>query len=140
MKSIILGFGKINIKIKKFGSKIFHNIRKHDGILTEDILASLNPDKNLDNLNFADGGRSNSPILFTYDQKYLIKIITSSEKELFVKILSQFYKKMVDNVSFLSRIYGMYNIITNEKPEVTVIIMKNMNELSSKVKNENILV
>lgn len=97
-------------------------------------MASLNPDKNLDNLNFADGGRSNSPILFTHDQKYLIKIITSSEKELFLKILSQFYKKMTDNFSFLSRIYGLYNIITNEKPEVTVIIMKNMNELSSKVK------
>lgn len=128
-----IGFGKINIKIKKFGSKIFHNIRKHDGISTEDILASLNPDKNLDNLNFADGGRSNSPILFTHDQKYLVKIITSSEKELFLKILSQFHKKMTDNVSFLSRIYGMYNIITNEKPEITVIILKNMNELSSKV-------
>lgn len=96
-------------------------------------MASLNPDKNLDNLNFADGGRSNSPLLFTHDQKYLIKIITSSEKELFLKILSQFYKKMIDHSSFLSRIYGFYNIIANEKPEVSVIILKNMNELSSKV-------
>jgi len=99
-------------------------------------LASLNPDKNLDNLNFADGGRSNSPILFTHDQKYLIKIITSTEKELFLKILSQFHKKMTDNVSFLSRIYGLYNIIANEKPEVTVVILKNMNELSAKVKKK----
>jgi hypothetical protein len=41
---------------------------------------------------------------------------------------------MIDNMSFVSRIYGLYNIIANEKPEVTVIIMKNMNELSSKVK------
>lgn len=86
-------------------------------------------------MNFADGGRSNSPILFTHDQKYLIKIITSSEKELFLKVLSQFHKKMVDNTSFLSRIYGLYNIIANEKPEVTVIILKNMNELSQKVKH-----
>jgi hypothetical protein len=87
----------------------------------------------LENLHFADGGRSNSPILFTHDEKYLIKIITSQERELFMKIISQFLKKMTENNSFLSRIYGLYSVIVNEKPEITVIIMKNMNVLSLNV-------
>lgn len=87
----------------------------------------------MDNLYFAEGGRSNSPILFTHDQKYLIKIISTKEKDLLLKLLSQFYKKMNENTSFLCRIYGLYNIISNKKPEISVIILRNMNELSNKV-------
>ena len=124
----------MNIKIKKFASRVFYNLRKNDNISTDDILNSLDPDKNLNNLHFAEGGRSNSPILFTYDHKYLIKLITVKERELFMKIISQFYKKMSENLSFLSRIYGMYNIVINNKQEVTVIILKNMNEISPMVK------
>lgn len=107
-------------------------MRTIDNIELEDILLSLNPDKNFDNLNFASGGRSDCPILFTYDRKFLIKIITKKERELFLKILREFRERLI-NGSILSKIYGLFDFIINHKEENTFIILKNMNVLPRKV-------
>jgi hypothetical protein len=127
-----LGFDKLNLKIYTYESKIFHELRKIDNIKIEDILLSFNPDKNFDNLNFATGGRSECPILFTHDKKYLIKVITKKERELFIKLLFGF-KEIIKKESFLSKIYGLFDMIINNKEENTFIILKNMNVLPTKV-------
>jgi hypothetical protein len=127
-----LGFDKLNLKIYTYESKIFSELRKIDRIEIEHILFSLNPDKNFDNLNFANGGRSECPILFTYDKKYLIKIITKKEREIFLKLINDF-KEVLKKGSFLSKIYGLFDLIINNKDENTFIILKNMNVLPTKV-------
>lgn len=101
----------------------------------KDIVVSLNPDINMMKLSdsFASGGRSESPIIFSHDKKFLIKIISRDEKNIFVKLLPEFHQKMVENKTLLCRIYGLFRIIVRDKQEIYLIIMRNMNELPSSV-------
>jgi len=62
-----------------------------------------------------------------------MKIITKKERYLFLKILNEFMDLMIKG-SFLSKIYGLFDLVINHKEENTFIILKNMNVLPKKVK------
>ncbi len=117
-------------KIKKFAEKVFAHLRKFDGV--DDILNSLNPDLNIDVIKKAEGGRSGSEVIFTYDKKYLIKRIPKDEKISLMNMLSSFHHFMITSQSLLCKIYGLYNITVNSFSEY-FILMKNMNELPLEV-------
>jgi len=59
---------------------------------------------------FATGGRSANPILFTFDKKYLIKTISKAEKNIFLKMLPEFHRRMIKDKSLLCRMYGIFRI------------------------------
>ncbi len=126
----------LNVKIRKYAPKIFYELRKIDNISNEDYLKSLNPQDNLKIIkeSFASGGRSSNPIIFTYDKKLLLKTISKSEKDILIKILPEFHRRMRDCHSLLCRIYGIYRIEIVGKQGIHIIVMRNMNELPNESK------
>lgn len=124
------------MSLVKYAPAVFNHIRKFDGILMEDILKSLNPDENLIcNMESVVGGRSESPISFTHDKKYLLKIIPHEEKRTLIKILASYHEKMIENKTLLCRIYGLFSIIVRDKQVTYLMLMKNMNTLPLNVLN-----
>jgi hypothetical protein len=106
-----------------------------DNINYQECLDSLNPAKNMKIIkeNFAGGGRSANPILFTHDKKFLLKTISKEEKDIFIKMLPEFHRKMRDAKTYLCRIYGIFRIKVAGKQDSHLILMRNMNELSADV-------
>lgn len=125
----------MRVKVRKYAPQVFHHIRKIDGFSLSDVIASLDPIKNLSIIkeNFASGGRSANPILFTHDKKFLLKTIAKEEKDVLVKMLPEYHRRMRDCKSFLCRIYGVFRIIISEKENVHILLMRNMNDLPSEV-------
>jgi hypothetical protein len=118
------------IQIRKYAPLVFHHLRKIDDISINDMIKSLDPDSNLRVMNqsFAEGGRSNSPILFTYDKAFLVKLIPSEEKENLLKMLPEYHRRITEGKSLLCHLYGLYRVIL-DRQESYVIVMKNMNSL-----------
>ena len=126
----------LNVKIRKYAPRIFHHFRSIDNISISSFLSSLNPNDNLKIIkaSFASGGRSSNPIIFTHDKKLLLKTISKSEKDILIKILPEFHRRMRDCESFLCRIYGLFRIEVLGKQSIHVIVMRNMNELPNETK------
>ena len=123
------------MKLRKYANIVFHHLKKIDNVSYIECLESLNPIKNSKIIkeNFASGGRSANPILFTHDKKYLLKTISKDEKEVFLKMLPEYHRRMRDTKSFLCRIYGIYRIKVAGKQDSHLILMRNMNELTVEV-------
>lgn len=102
----------MKVNIRKYAPLIFHHIMKSDNITINEMITSLDPILNFNQLSdsFAKGGRSGNPIQFTYDKKYLIKTVSKEEKNSFIKMLPEFHKRMVKDHSLLCRIYGIFRI------------------------------
>ena len=120
MKSYHLREEKFNIltiseevKITEYAPAIFHAIRKMDNITSDMIEQSLSTDANAEQLFKAkeSAGRSGSFMFFSYDKRFLIKTMDSSEKNIFLKSLPSYidHFRMNPN-SMLARNYGMYCI------------------------------
>ena len=126
----------LNVKIRKYAPRIFYELRKIDNISNDDFLKSLNPKDNLKIIkeSFASGGRSSNPIIFTYDKKLLLKTISKNEKDILIKILPEFHRRMRDCHSLLCRIYAIYRIEIVGKQGIHIIVMRNMNELPNETK------
>lgn len=126
----------LNVKIRKYAPRIFHHFRSIDNISNKDFLQSLSPKDNLKIIkeSFASGGRSANPIIFTHDKKLLLKTISKSEKDILIKILPEFHRRMRDCQSLLCRIYGVFRIEVSGKQSIHIIVMRNMNELPSETK------
>jgi hypothetical protein len=125
----------MRVKVRKYAPKVFCHLIKIDGLSINELMASLDPEKNLKLIkeSFASGGRSANPIIFTHDKKFLLKTISKLEKNIFVKMLQEYHRRMRDCSSYLCRIYGIYRIKISSKEDAHIIIMKNMNELPSDV-------
>lgn len=79
--------------------------------------------QNLKNINSAQGGRSGSTVLFTFNQEFVIKTITASEKNVLLKILPDYSKRIAFSTSRLVRIIGMFRIKPGNQD---FIIMENI--------------
>lgn len=126
----------MNVKVRKYAPVVFHHLQRIDEISVSELITSLDPEKNMKIIrdSFAQGGRSANPILFTYDKKFLLKTISKNEKNVFIKMLPEFHRRMRDCKSYLCRIYGVFRIKVGDKMDTHVIIMRNMNELSNDTK------
>ena len=122
-------------KIRKYAPSVFHHIRKIDQISIKDCLSSLEPDKNFQIINesFAQGGRSANPIIFSHDKRFLLKTISKNEKNILLKLLPEYHRRMRDLNSYLCRIYGIFRIKLGDKADVHILLMRNMCELSANV-------
>lgn len=131
----ILEKNRIKVQVRKYAPLVFHHIRKIDNINIQEVLQSLDPEKNLDKIkeSFASGGRSANPILFTHDKRYLIKTISKEEKNIFIKLLPEFHRRMRDSKTLMCRIYGMFRVKVGDKEIAHVILMRNMGELPNDV-------
>ena len=91
-------FKKFNFRIKTFSPFVFHHLRIIDKITIDNIIQSLDPDKNLKCLNqlYVSGGRGDNSILTTWDKKFIIKTINQEEKNVLNKMLKAYHKRLRD--------------------------------------------
>jgi 1-phosphatidylinositol-4-phosphate 5-kinase len=79
--------------------------------------------ENLKNIQKGKGGRSGSSVFFTYDQRFVVKTVSNSEKLQLLRILPDYRKRISYSNSRLVRIIGLFKI----KPEnQDFIIMENI--------------
>ena len=102
-------FKKFNFRIKTFSPFVFHHLRIIDKVTIDNIIQSLDPDKNLKCLNqlYVSGGRGDNSILTTWDKKFIIKTINQEEKNVLNKMLKAYHKRLRDTKSILCRIYSL---------------------------------
>jgi 1-phosphatidylinositol-4-phosphate 5-kinase len=89
------------------------------------IVSSFNILENLENiknLKYSEGGRSNAAVFFTYDNRYVIKTITRTERKAMIRSLKDYAKRIKDPSSRLVRILGMFRLKPVDKD---FIIMEN---------------
>ena len=92
------------------------------------LIESLNPKANRDSV-FKSGegaGQSGSFFFFSHDKKYIIKTMTPSELDLFLRILPDYEVHLKENPnSLLARHYGVYTVEMAEIATVHLILMAN---------------
>jgi 1-phosphatidylinositol-4-phosphate 5-kinase len=117
----------ISSQIISFDEKKFHQIMELDDIHPSSIIDSLNIESNINNM-FKAGegaGASGSFFFFSKDNKYLIKTLSETEKDIKLNMLDDFiaHLKQCDNKSLIARIYGIYSIKTSVYDTVYVMLM-----------------
>ena len=125
-------FTKIKFKIMAYCPFVFHHIRLMDKISIDDLLASLDPSKNIKKLKESKvlGGRGNNSLYSSWDKKLILKTIDTNEKNIFFdKMIIDFHCFMRESRSLLSRIYGLYKIELTDKGSIYVIVQRNMDDL-----------
>ena len=130
-------FTNIQFSIMAYCPFVFHHIRLLDKISVDDLLSSLNPLKNMRKLKEqrVSGGRGNNSLFRTWDKKFILKTIDSSEKQIFFeKMITDFHCFMRESRSLLSRIYGLYKIEFKDKAAIYVIVQRNMDDLPFETK------
>jgi len=100
-----------------------------DGITEVEIWDSLSLIKNRNNV-FRAGesqGKSGSFFFYSYDKKFIIKTLLKDEKLTFLRIIDQYIEHIInsDNMSLLTRIYGLYTIKSEYFSNLDVILMEN---------------
>ena len=105
-------FKKFRVTLRKYSGKVFNHFKKIDSVSVKEMIDSLHPIKNISKIHesLASGGRSQNPIIFTWDKKFLIKTISKEEKNIFLTMLPEYHKRMKDSKSLLCRIYGLFRI------------------------------
>ena len=125
-------FTNIKFKIMSYCPFVFHHIRLMDKISIDDLLVSLDPNKNILKLKEMKvlGGRGNNSLFRSWDKKIIIKTIDTNEKNIFFeKMIIDFHCLMRESRSILSRIYGLYKIDLIDKGSIYVIVQRNMDDL-----------
>ena len=116
---------QVKVEIRAYEPTIFSQIRQLDGIIEEELINSLMPRNNRDQIfntsqNAAsslgnDGGNSGSFFFFTQDKKFLVKTMTVEERDLFIKMLPDFLKHCQSmsekkQGSIIAKIIGVYRV------------------------------
>ncbi len=129
-------FENLRIRIKKYVPLVFHHLRIIDKISIDDCINSLDPILNLEKKDCLKvvGGRSENPILYTWDKKFLIKTISKNEKKVLFDMMKEYQIRMRDTKSLLCRVYGLFRIKVSDHFDSYVLLMKNMCELPLETK------
>lgn len=105
----------------------FRRILDLDGISPNDLMSSLDMDRNKHQI-FGAGegsGASGSFFFFSADNRFLIKTLTRPEKAKALAILDDYLDHLIDteNRSLLARIYGIFTLKTKLFEPVDFMIM-----------------
>lgn len=103
----------------------------------DDIMDSLDLKKNKNQV-FRAGescGMSGQFFFFSMDNKYIIKTVHKSEKDLLLKTLDNFidFFERVNNESLIAKIFGLYTIYSKEFVPVHLILMENTIRVENKM-------
>jgi 1-phosphatidylinositol-4-phosphate 5-kinase len=122
-----------DIEVTEYAPDVFSFLRQKDGYSNEDLAASLNPENNKDKV-FKAGesqGKSGSFFFFSDDQKFIIKTMTDSDFNAFMRLFRSYFrhicsqKKKANKQSLIARIYGCYSVKMGTQKPVKLIIMGN---------------
>ena len=94
-------------------SQLFHDLRQSEDVSYEELLNSLNPEKNKDSmLKIKESeGKSGSFFFFSHDNKFVVKTLKNHELDTMLNVMESYYCHIFNNQdSLLARIYGLYTI------------------------------
>lgn len=124
-------FGKINlnrkVKIKRYAPESFARICKLADVKEEQLLESLDPSKNIKQIQNAGlgAGASGSFFFFTNDHRFIMKTMSLAEVNQMIRILPAYLEHIETNSSFVARILGIYTIYMDKFTPLSVMIMEN---------------
>jgi 1-phosphatidylinositol-4-phosphate 5-kinase len=102
-----------DVIITEYAPAIFNEIRLFDHLSSKDILESLNTEDNRESVFKAkeSAGKSGSFFFFSYDRRFIIKTMNSSELAVFRNALPDYFCHLRDNKnSIIARIYGAFTV------------------------------
>jgi 1-phosphatidylinositol-4-phosphate 5-kinase len=102
-----------DVIITEYAPAVFNEIRLLDGLTSENICKSLNPENNRESVFKAkeSAGKSGSFFFFSYDRQFIIKTMNSSELKVFRNALPNYFLHLKDNKnSIIARIYGAFTV------------------------------
>eukprot|EP00357_Protocruzia_adherens_P011736 CAMPEP_0114974466 /NCGR_PEP_ID=MMETSP0216-20121206/1535_1 /TAXON_ID=223996 /ORGANISM="Protocruzia adherens, Strain Boccale" /LENGTH=470 /DNA_ID=CAMNT_0002335091 /DNA_START=929 /DNA_END=2341 /DNA_ORIENTATION=- len=117
-------FHYFQVKVKLYYPEQFEALRMRCGISFNDLRRSLDPISNVDALRSAreGAGKSGSFFLFTSDMKFILKVVTDSEVNGFLRITKKAQASFLDDFdtyfdyleknrdSLLAKVLGIYRI------------------------------
>ncbi len=111
-----------------FANSGFEELRLMDGITSDVMYNSLDPDANVDNAKKAgeSTGKSGSFFFFSKDRKFIIKTMFDEELEIFMLSIEKYFSHIKNNPnSLIARIYGLYQVKMKGIVPVNFILMAN---------------
>lgn len=127
---------KLNCRVEFHASDKFLKLLNLYGVSVENILESLDLMQNKDQL-FKAGrgaGASGQFFFFSRDNKFIIKTVTSNEKNLLLRMLDPMidYIRKVNNQTLMARVFGLYTIYSREFVPIHLILMENIIRFDNK--------
>eukprot|EP00826_Nyctotherus_ovalis_P009114 TRINITY_DN12389_c0_g2_i2.p2 TRINITY_DN12389_c0_g2~~TRINITY_DN12389_c0_g2_i2.p2 ORF type:complete len:290 (-),score=125.37 TRINITY_DN12389_c0_g2_i2:16-885(-) len=120
-------------KFVEYAPRIFHQIRKMDGITSEILQWSFDPKKNKQAI-FKAGesqGKSGSFFFFTHNRQFLIKTMNKAELKILLDLLPKYYVHCIKNrKSIIARILGLYKLKLPDMDAMYFFLMENVVQLS----------
>lgn len=117
-----------DIRVTEWAPDVFAFLRQHDGISDSQLSKSLDPDHNRENI-FKAGesqGKSGSFFFFSTDRQFIIKTMTDSDFNAFMRIIKSYFQRVTSQPkSLLARIYGIYTVKMEDQNPVQLVVMGN---------------
>jgi 1-phosphatidylinositol-4-phosphate 5-kinase len=85
-----------NVIVKQYAPKTFEKIRELSGVTKELLMDSLDPSKNIKQIqNAGEGaGASGSFFFFTKDMKFILKTMNKTEIDHLLRVLPEYYEHL----------------------------------------------
>lgn len=127
--SFVMFQSSVSTKVKFHAQPKFMKIMEIAKVNFDEIIDSLDLKKN-ENQVFRAGegcGMSGQFFFFSNDNKYIIKTVHESEKDLLLKTLDSFIDHFirVNDESLIAKIFGLYTIYSKEFVPIHLILMEN---------------
>ena len=113
-------------------------VKQMDGITCEMIRESLSTDANNKAVFKAkeSAGKSGSFFFFSFDRKFIIKTMNSSEKKVFIDALPSYLVHLKQNPnSLIARIYGIFTVEMEDIEAVDILLMANCADCGRMIEN-----
>lgn len=117
------------VQVIEWAPSVFNAIKKMDGITPEMVEYSLSTDSNAKKLFEAkeSAGKSGSFMFKSFDKRFLIKTMNSSEQAVLKQALPSYLEHLKNNPrSLIAKIYGIYTVKMAEIKEVHILLMDNL--------------
>jgi 1-phosphatidylinositol-4-phosphate 5-kinase len=119
-----------DILVTEYAPDVFSFLRSKDGYTNETLMISLDPENNKEKV-FKAGesqGKSGSFFFFSQDQKFIIKTMTESDFNAFMRLFRSYFRHICSTSrkqSLLARIYGVYSVKMGSQKPVKLVVMGN---------------
>ena len=114
--------------VKQYAPQTFENIRQLHNIKVNDLTESLEPSKNIKQIqNAGEGaGASGSFFFFAADRRFIMKTMSQKEINHLLRVLPHYYEH-VDTYPecTIAKIFGIYSVTIDSFEPVHVMIMQN---------------
>ena len=126
------------VKIIEYAPSVFQTVKFMDEVTSDQIRESLSTEKNHKSVFKAkeSAGKSGSFFFFSFDRRFIIKTMNSSEKKVFIDALPSYMLHLKQNPrSLIARIYGVFTVEMEDIEPVDLLLMANCAHSCSLIEN-----